>query len=104
MEVPLLEACIKEVRETCIGFVQRQLKIYVQGPATQYRKTIPQCLKPFLSNNGHYVPAQTESTVEVGMVTSPKTSKQTNKGQYAKSAPTMTIFAVFATIWWINLH
>ena len=69
--------CIKEVRETCIGFVQRQWKILIQGGGGRGAGgAIPQCLKTFLSN----------------------------KGQYAKAAPAMTIFAVFATIWWMNLN
>ena len=50
--------CVKEVRETCIGFVQRQVKIYLseivqeryldQGVSSQ---CVPQCLKP---NKGQY--------------------------------------------------
>ena len=76
--VPLIEMCVKEVRETCIGFAQRQLKIYIHDAMSAKNvTTIPRCLQPFFSN----------------------------KGQCAKSAPaTMTIFAVFATMWWMNFH
>ena len=76
----LIEMCVKEDRETCIGFVARQLKIYIHDKmraASENVTTIPRCLQPFFSN----------------------------KGQCAKSAPaTMTIFAVFATMWWMNFH
>ena len=54
--VTMFEMCIKEVRETCIGFVQRQAKIYVndivqkhyldQGVSPQ---CVPQCLKSIKS-------------------------------------------------------
>ena len=83
--------CIKEVRKTCIGFVQRHTTSFFQGSVYGGRGGLPQCLKPFLSiSNNTQNPAPTMTI--------------SNKGQYAKSAPTMTIFAVFATIWWMNLH
>ena len=74
----MFEMCIKEVRETCIGFVQRQAKLYFQDEIVKQNVSdIPQCLQSFLSNNG------------------PR----------AKFAPTtMTIFAVFATMWWMNFY
>ena len=78
--VTMFEMCIKEVRETttCIGFVQREAKLYFQDEIVKQNVSdIPQCLQSFLSNNG----------------------------PCAKPAPTtMTIFAVFATMWWMNFH
>ena len=41
--------CVKEVRESCIGFFQRQLKIITQGAFVDFGKTIPQCLKSMLA-------------------------------------------------------
>ena len=78
MFIPMMEMCTKEVRETCIGFVVRQYKIFIHDAMKEKNvTTIPRCLQPFLSNNG----------------------------QYAKSAPTtMTIFSVFATMWWMNFY
>jgi len=40
--------CVKEVRETCIGFFQRQLKIFVQGHYVDQGEAIPQCMKSLL--------------------------------------------------------
>ena len=44
-----IEMCVKEVRETCIGFFQRQLKITVQRVLVYRGLTIPQCLKSLLA-------------------------------------------------------
>ena len=44
-----IEMCVKEVRETCIGFFQRQLKIFVQGHYVDQGETIPQCMKSLLA-------------------------------------------------------
>ena len=45
----LTESCVKEVHETCIGFFQRQLKIFVQSVLVNRGLTIPQCLKSLLA-------------------------------------------------------
>ena len=44
-----IEMCVKEVRETCIGFFQRKLKIFVQGHYVDQGETIPQCMKSLLA-------------------------------------------------------
>ena len=40
--------CIKEVRESCNGFVQRELKI-AQDQLVDQGETIPQCLKSMIA-------------------------------------------------------
>ena len=42
--------CIKEVRESCIGFVQRQTKYYYMVEhMVEQGETFPQCLKSMLA-------------------------------------------------------
>ena len=47
--VQFTESCVKEVHETCIGFFQRQLKIFVQRLFVDQGETIPQCIKSLLA-------------------------------------------------------
>ena len=44
----LTELCVKEVRKSCIGFFQHQLKIFAQGFYVDQGETIPQCIKAML--------------------------------------------------------
>ena len=44
-----VEMCVKEVRPSCIGFFQRQLRIFAQGKYVDQGVTIPQCLKSMLA-------------------------------------------------------
>ena len=44
-----VEMCVKEVRPSCIGFFQRQLRIFAQGTYVDQGETIPQCLKSMLA-------------------------------------------------------
>ena len=44
----LTELCVKEVRESCIGFFQHQLKIFAHGFYVDQGETIPQCIKAML--------------------------------------------------------
>ena len=48
-DVSLMEMCIKEVRESCIGFAQRQINIVVQRNNVEYGKTMPQCVHSMLA-------------------------------------------------------
>ena len=44
-----VEMCVKEVRPSCIGFFQRQLRIFAQGKYVDQGETIPQCMKSMLA-------------------------------------------------------
>ena len=49
-DLQLIEMCIKEVRESCVGFAQRQLKSMVDYNLVQnQRGEIPQCVKSMLA-------------------------------------------------------
>ena len=44
-----VEMCVKEVRPSCIGFFQRQLRIFAQGTYVDQGETIPQCMKSMVA-------------------------------------------------------
>ena len=49
-DLQLIEMCMKEVRESCVGFAQRQLKSMVDYNLVQnQRGEIPQCVKSMLA-------------------------------------------------------
>ena len=47
-EAQVTKACIQEAHETCMGFFQDQVKIFVEDYYVQGGRPMPECLNPYL--------------------------------------------------------